>query len=419
MVQQNINIGAADAKQGDTYFTAFTKTQANFDELFDSLGQNNAVYISQESDFPTQDGSTITLDLNTPYVLTDNVSTSKKILPQTGSSLTSNSGASFRLTFTGSGNMFEAEDESFYINNTQIDAGALGTVFDISDTGGGTTLFLAENLVVINCANIGIFENLSLTSIRFMTVINATDGMTISGVDNQVASLVNVRVSSSSTSFKGIDLGSSITNTLELTNFSLTAPAGAFGISGLAGSANIPAGRIATVTGCEFLGGMADLENISVDDIRWVFQGNDPTPDTFPDALLSFRGNVTETVISAINTPVLVAGTWVEQEASQFSTTSAGRATYLAEKPIKSPIDVSAGLISSGGGSITVELCIALNGVVDTDSCTPISISGSDAQTLAIPWQAVLSQNDYVEVFVSNTSNTTNIIVEYATLRVR
>ena len=34
MAQQNINIGAADAGNGDTLFSAFTKVEANFTELY-------------------------------------------------------------------------------------------------------------------------------------------------------------------------------------------------------------------------------------------------------------------------------------------------------------------------------------------------------------------------------------------------
>jgi hypothetical protein len=49
MGQQNINIGAANAKAGDTLHSAFTKTQANFDELYESttLDQLKVIYIAK------------------------------------------------------------------------------------------------------------------------------------------------------------------------------------------------------------------------------------------------------------------------------------------------------------------------------------------------------------------------------------
>ncbi len=42
MAQQDINIGTADAKAGDTLHSAFTKTQANFTELFTDVSANTA-----------------------------------------------------------------------------------------------------------------------------------------------------------------------------------------------------------------------------------------------------------------------------------------------------------------------------------------------------------------------------------------
>jgi len=42
MAQQNITIGAADTKTGDTLFSAFTKTEANFTELYTDVALNTA-----------------------------------------------------------------------------------------------------------------------------------------------------------------------------------------------------------------------------------------------------------------------------------------------------------------------------------------------------------------------------------------
>lgn len=49
MARQTINIGAANAKSGDTLFDAFTKTEANFVELY-SLFLDNRVIVRQASD---------------------------------------------------------------------------------------------------------------------------------------------------------------------------------------------------------------------------------------------------------------------------------------------------------------------------------------------------------------------------------
>ena len=62
---------------------------------------------------------------------------------------------------------------------------------------------------------------------------------------------------------------------------------------------------------------------------------------------------------------------------------------------------------------------LALNGTAIANSATTIAISGSSQAFINIPWQLVLSEDDFLEVFVENNTNTTNIIVESAKLRAR
>jgi hypothetical protein len=315
--------------------------------------------------------------------------------------------------------MFKGTDVDFYINNVGIDPGSANTAFEFDDTVGGIRRFICENVAVTSCALFGSFTNLSLAQISNSNCLNAGSGVRFFGTSNRIWSITQLALISTSPTFKGIDMGTATATILEYTNLFFSAPSGAFGISGLTNSGNVPVGRLGMINNSEFLGGMTDLENLVVsDDTRWLFRDNSPTPDTFPDALISFRNNATETVIATIDTPVLAAGTWIESQASFFTTTVAGRITYIAERTIKAPITISAGLISSGGGAITVTVYMAKNGVVVNASGVDVAISGSIAQTITIPWQDSFALDDYVEIYVENNSNTTNIIVDHAILRV-
>ena len=420
MAQQLINIGsAANDRTGDTWRDAFDKTNENFTELYDVVDAVGVVFITQESDFPTQDATTITLEANTQYSISQSFSTAKNFICQSGSSFTCGSIDGPTVSFTGTGAMFSGTDVDFYIHEARIDPGITNEAYNFTDTIGGQKKFLHFLVQVNNCARFGTFTDMLNVQIENSNSPNANDGVVFSGTSGVIFSFTKFALTSTSSSFKGVDLGTATATIIEFSNLFFVAPSGAFGVSGLANNGNVPTGRLAMVANCEFLGGMTDLENITSDDTRWLFSNNNPTKDTFPDALLSFRANVTETVISAANTPVIVNATWVENQVSQFTTTSAGRATYQGEKALPAPIDVSAGLISSGGGSIDVTLYLALNGTVISASGVQNSISGSDAQTVSIPWQTTLNEDDYIEVFVENNTNTTNIIVEYCTLRIR
>jgi len=82
MAQQNIIIGTADAKAGDTLFDAFTKTDDNFTDLYGSLSTQpqNIVVINAEVDFSTQDATTITLIPCIYYQIGASFSTTKRFI---------------------------------------------------------------------------------------------------------------------------------------------------------------------------------------------------------------------------------------------------------------------------------------------------------------------------------------------------
>lgn len=423
MAQQVIDVGAAaNDRTGDTWRDAFIKVNANDAELFASIGADDAVYVSKESDFPTQDATTITLEATVPYITAASFAISKRFVCQDGSSFLGRSVDAHVVTFTGSGAMFTGVDVGFTIRSVALKPGTGNQIFDFKETVGGTKKFISSLVEDREGAlKWGTFEKMQLVEIFNSSNLPSTsigDGIEVKGATT-VVSIDRFGLFSTSATFKGVDLGTAVVTIPEISNLFMIAPAGAFGISGLANNGNVPVGSLAMVTGSEFLGGMTDLENITVDDTRWSFQNNTPTRDTFADALLSVRNNVTETVISAANTPVIVNATWNLDRSSLFTTTTGGRATYEAERDLIAPIDIGAGLISAGGGAIDVTLYIAINGTIVTQSGIKISISGSSAQTLSIPWQELLTEDDFVEVFVENNTNTTNIIVEYATLRAR
>ena len=423
MAQQNIIIGTQDAKAGDTLFTAFTKTEANFTELYDLTGANNTVYLRTESDLPNQTATTWTMDPNVPYKLAADFSTSLQCIPAAGASLRGDNLGSFVLTYTGTGAMFKGTDVDFFINNVSVDPGTANIGFEFDDSVGSVHRFIAINVQVVSCAVWGKFTDLRVTQALNCNGLNSEQGIQLFGTSGLVWSIDRMALASTNATFKGVDMGTATVPVIEFDDIIVTAPAGAFGISGLANSGNVPVGRAGRISGCEFGGGVTDLENLDVDnDTRWIFRDNTPTADTQPDALTSFSGNATETVISASSTDgsnaVLIAGTWVEVQSSLFTTTAAGRITYNAERPLKGPIDISLGLISSGGGAITVKFYLFKNGVVVPASGLDTAISGSVAANISQHWQDTFAEDDYIEIFIENQTNTTNIIVDHAVFRV-
>ena len=156
MAQQNIVIGTADAKAGDNLFTAFTKTEANFTDLYTEIDQNNTVYLRTEADLPNQTATTWTMDPDIPYKLAASFSTNKQGIPAAGASFRGDNLGSYTMSYTGTGAMFKGTDVDFYINNVSIDPGITNTAFEFNDTVGGIKRFICNTVTVVSCAIFGI-----------------------------------------------------------------------------------------------------------------------------------------------------------------------------------------------------------------------------------------------------------------------
>ena len=90
MTQTLVTIGASDAGSGDTPDVAFTTVNSNATDAetrlvaIEGALSNNVVLVSQESDFPNQDATSIYLDPGFTYTPLTSFSHSKSIVFQGG-----------------------------------------------------------------------------------------------------------------------------------------------------------------------------------------------------------------------------------------------------------------------------------------------------------------------------------------------
>ena len=420
MAQQIINLGtAADARDGDTFRAGGQKINDNFTEVFGLVGADDAVYVSEEADFPTQDATTITLEANTPYIIADSFSTDKNFIAQNGASLDGRSSDAKTITFTGSGSMFSGTDVSFFIRDISLVPGATNKVFDFVDTVGSIRRFTSINARVLGGAKFGDFTDMLVVELTNTSGAGMTQGIEFFGTDGAFFSINRFALSSTNVSFIGIKLGTATAPSIELEDLFFSAPSGAFGISGLANNGNVDAGRIAKVESSTFTGGMTALQNITIDDVRWLFRDNTPIPDSQPDAMVSLTGSATETTISAANTPVKAAGTFVVERESQFTSDTTGKIIYDGERDLVTPIDITTTISAVSGTNKDITVYLALNGTVITNSGKSNRVGAADPRNTSVLWQLSMSTNDFLEIWVENNTDTINLIVEDAILRVR
>lgn len=415
MAQENINIGAANAKGGDTLFDAFTKVQSNFDELYTRVQPENVVTVNQESDFPAPVGGVITLESDKVYQIGAPITTANRFQCGTNNLITSNNPFTTPLTYTGTGTMFTAVSTSFALDRIVINC-PNAKAFSVSSAVGIPATFGLNIVTVAACQEIGDFDSLRSINITNTGFFSATDGINITGVNNWDAiSILRLRIATTNPSAIGINFNSSIQRSVEIADYILDSSVAATGIAGLANSANITSGFIASVSRCEFPAGTVPLDGITEDDIRFSFFGNSGIPDSTVDAN-PYLTTPTTVTINAIGTYEKVnAGNWSFSEASRLSVSTDGDITNLLELPIKLQINGTCTVEKVGGGSDLITARFVYNDLPN-DAQSVITEVGTDNTTptnIALTGIFVLQPGDSISIYVANQNSTSNVIVDY------
>ena len=418
MAQQLINIGtAANDRTGDTWRDAFDKTNQNFTELYGMQDANPVIFVAQESDFQVQDATTITLEAGKIYQFTASFTTAKRFIVQDGAKFTAFNFFSPTLTYSGTGSMFTGTDASFLISECSVSC-PNAQMFDFTDSVGGLFIFSLDEVRIVSAAKLGTFNNMRGVILERSGSLDIDDGLTLTGTSIINISLDDLFLGSTSATFTAVDFGTCVSQEIRLDKIAAEGPAGSVGINGAANSANLPSGSLASVSNCDFKGVGTQLTGISFSDVRWNFFSNAIAPNTVSVALLSMHNNATDTTIAVAGTPYLVAGTWAVEAATRYSTTTAGRATYLGEGQSIASVGVTATIYAASGTNKDVRLYIAKNGVAITSSGMLDRVDSTDPKGITVMWQVVMTQNDYLEVFIANVTDTTNIRVSDIIMRI-
>ena len=326
------------------------------------------------------------------------------------------------VTYTGIGDMFTGGDVGLALISgltlSQPNASSGDAIFNFSDSAPASVVNL-DNIRVASCDTLAKYQNLVAITFNFFGVFSANQGILAQSTGTGVLSIGEVFIATTNASFIGVDLGTNVFNGVDCMNLQIIGVAGSVGIKGLANSGNMLAGQIATVQSCEFIGGMTPLDTIASTDFRFSFQGNSGIPDTNPDGLLSLTANATDTEISAVDTPTLIAGTWVVEGVSHFTGDANGRLTYIGERDLIAPIDVVLDFEPVSGTNKDLRVCVAINGSPVAATCRLSRVDSGNPQSVASVWQYTFTNGDYLEAFVENASDAVDILVIGAVLRIR
>jgi hypothetical protein len=151
------------------------------------------------------------------------------------------------------------------------------------------------------------------------------------------------------------------------------------------------------------------------------------TPDRVQDALFTMQGgwgriNLTAsapTDITAVNTWVKAAGTTaLAAHSQQFTMPENGRLQCAC--PIPSIMEIAATVSIVDGNNKTVQLALARNGTVMNETITTVRLgSAGNSEEGVLIGDFAQELNDYVEIWVRNTTDDTDVTVTALNMRAR
>jgi len=375
------------------------------------------VIITQLSDLPTPVSSVITLLADTEYFFINDVNLgTNRLVLNNKTTIKGTDSVIITLTYTGTGTLFSTTTATNRISLLTISCTS-GTMLSVTAPTGAIFRMTdcSYNCDVFGTFTGGVFPAGGVARFTNVSGVVATNGLTFTG--NWRSILFDTSASTVTSAGAFFNLGTATFDAFYAQTFLISLAAGTFFIDGATGSANVNAGGVGSVLQNRFSGAGTPITGVTVDDALWDFNGNDDIADTRPDGLLSMQGNATNTVIAVAGTAVLVAGTWVIEDTSQVTGTTAGRLTYDGGKNAKLPMTASVTIVPVSGGSVEIGAMIALNGTTIPNSLRTSSTSAGNPTSITVPWQLSLSTGDFIEVFVSNEDSTVDLLVSSAVFR--
>lgn len=376
---------------------------------------SKTVIVNDLSDFPDPVSGVITLADNKAYLISNDIATSNRFVLGQNTVIFSNDPFTVTLTYTGSGSMFTFVNGGQSIKQIGL-ACPNGSLFDSSGVTSGTLLL--RYLLISNVKNLGTLKH-SFTGIYDVNIVLHTgQGFVYLGATNARFRTQNVILQqTTNASATMLNLNGATFSYFELASWQmLNTAAGQTFLSGLVDGDNLTAGNIGFVNRAVINGQMQPLANIQPSDSNWDFTDCNKIEDTMPRAQIYLTAPAT-TTITNIGAPVVTAGTFASNIASQFDTNVNGRATYRGIRRNFTRVDITASVEPISGSNKNIGLVFFLNGVEVPETEVDVNVSSSDPKVISVDWGFELDTGDFIEVFVVNNTDTVNIRVNQLLMR--
>lgn len=159
-----------------------------------------------------------------------------------------------------------------------------------------------------------------------------------------------------------------------------------------------------------FSGGGTYTIGVAYTDNKALFSNNRGINNSAEISYYTMTANATATTIANAGVAVKVAGTTISQAVTQKFTNTDNRATYTGA--ISRAFSVSAVLSCTSGNNNQIGIYIAVNGTIATETEVYITTGGTGrAEAGKVQGIFQLNTDNYIEIFVENSTGANNITV--------
>lgn len=375
-----------------------------------SLVTPNSTLIRDEADFPTPTAGVITLTSGNIYRIEGEVVITNKI-DCNGAILLGRDRTVDKITSAeNSSEIFTNDGQVIAQNLTFAITGTSSKIFNLLGTTGFEYVYLQDCTLAASTST-GDIENFYAVQFINTPNQNPSGGLTLTDITNISLRGFDTSVGHSASTVLTIT-GTSNLVQIFFCGFGVGGGQTALDISGLTLSTygEISAGSGFSGAGTYVNGTFGDLWKIDA-------RGLDRLGDSTAVGSL-YVSTPAETSIATVNTPVKVAGTTTLVESVRVDDDSStnNRLKYTGLKTRNFTI-TSAISTTSASSNKEFTWYVAVNGTVDTASgIRRKQGTGSDVGALALNWIEELSTDDYIEIWVENNTDDTNVTATKLTL---
>ncbi len=377
-----------------------------------TMNRVNHVLVKSQSDFPTPVGGVITLASGITYEINGTITLTNKI-NLNGSSIIGNDYNLDKLVYTlTSGEMITGANGGDLYSVTLTAASSGAKLFNI-DGGGADQDLDMKNCAIDSCYNVGTIKGLTGNIEFFMNEFkDNTNGLTFQN-DDFVFLYNQLWESNNHNTFLTF---TGTFNTIQIIGGFMTPLTANSGVGvDVSGITAITIGEMKTV----IFSGTGTYVNGTFS-IVWAVEcmGLNTQKDDVAAGNMYISSSAL-TVIASANTPVKVAGTTTASNLFRVTMPSNNTLTYKGTKTRTFMVICSISC-NAAGSSKFFTFSIAKNGVILTESKQKFKIiSNTDQPQVTISCTVSLATNDYVELWVENNTDGTDLTANTFNLAIR